>query len=105
MMNSSWLRIPAHLGVALGLLLVVGMVPAAQAADDAGREFFENRIRPVLIEHCYECHNSHTKTEGGLALDCREGLLDGGNSGVAVMPGKPAESLLLRAISHQKGSP
>ncbi len=45
------------------------------------RAFFEERIRPVLVEHCYVCHNSHVNAEAGLVLDCREGLRRGGNSG------------------------
>ncbi|MEO8270942.1 MAG: DUF1549 domain-containing protein, partial [Aureliella sp.] len=50
-----------------------------QASDE--RAFFEERIRPVLVEHCYACHNSHDHAEAGLVLDCREGLRRGGNSG------------------------
>ncbi len=104
MKNSSRLGISRRVLPAAGWLLLCGVLPVA-AADDAGREFFEKRIRPVLVESCYECHNSHTKTEGGLALDCRDGLLEGGNSGAAIKPGAPDESLLVRALRHQKGSP
>ena len=56
-------------------------------------DFFEQRIRPVLIERCYECHNSTDAAEGGLKLDFRQGLLSGGDSGPAVVPGKPSASL------------
>ncbi|HEV7221502.1 MAG TPA: c-type cytochrome domain-containing protein [Pirellulales bacterium] len=76
------------------------MAQAGRAADEAGIEFFEKRIRPVLVERCYECHNSRDKREGGLALDHREGLLQGGDSGEAVVAGKPDESLLISAIDH-----
>ncbi|HVW39012.1 MAG TPA: DUF1549 domain-containing protein, partial [Pirellulales bacterium] len=79
--------------------LFAAITPAA-AADDAEIEFFEKRIRPVLVERCYECHNSGDKTEGGLTVDFRGGLLEGGDSGAAVVPGKPEESLLLAAIRH-----
>ena len=63
-------------------------------------DFFEKRIRPVLIEHCYQCHNSSDRDDGSLALDSRAGLLDGGDSGPAVVPGKPKKSLLISAIRH-----
>jgi hypothetical protein len=64
-------------------------------------EFFEKKIRPVLVQHCYECHGSKLKKpKGGLVLDNREGLRRGGRSGPAVVPGRPQESLLLQAISH-----
>ncbi len=74
---------------------------AVQAADDEDREFFEKRIRPVLVERCYECHNSRDNAEGDLALDHRTAMLAGGDSGEAVVPGKPDESLLIQAIRHE----
>ncbi|MCA9246968.1 MAG: PSD1 domain-containing protein [Planctomycetales bacterium] len=70
------------------------------AADQRQREFFENRIRPVLVDQCYECHNSHGRRDGGLSLDHREAALQGGERGPAVVPGNPAGSLLLGAIRH-----
>ena len=58
------------------------------AADIA---FFESRIRPKLIKHCYECHSTASaEAKGGLLLDSRDGLLKGGESGAVVVPGKPA---------------
>ncbi|HZE95567.1 MAG TPA: c-type cytochrome domain-containing protein, partial [Planctomycetota bacterium] len=68
-------------------------------ADD--REFFESRIRPVLAQECYPCHATATKKKGGLALDFRGGLLKGGSSGPALVPGKPGESLLLKTLRHE----
>lgn len=63
--------------------------------------FFENRIRPVLFQHCYECHSESTGTsESGLLVDTREGLRQGGDRGPAVVEGKPDASLLLVAMSH-----
>ena len=62
-------------------------------------EFFEKKIRPVFVAECYECHGGK-KQKGGLALDSREGLRDGGESGAAIVPGKPEESLLIRSITH-----
>ena len=74
--------------------------PLAHAADDAaGLAFFEAKIRPVLVKECYSCHSAEAaKLKGGLRLDSREVLLKGGDTGPAVVPGKPAESLLLKAL-------
>lgn len=65
-------------------------------------EFFENRIRPVLAQECYECHNSNGKAKGGLVLDHRAKLLEGGEHGAVVVPFKPEESLLIQAIRHDE---
>lgn len=74
---------------------------ASAAADDDGLAFFESKIRPVLIEHCYECHSLESgKSKGGLQLDTKDGIRTGGETGPAVVPGDPAKSLLLTAISH-----
>ena len=72
------------------------------AADEQNQfEFFEKRIRPVLIQSCYECHSSQAdEPGGGLRLDSRAGVLAGGESGVIVVPGKPAESLLISALHY-----
>lgn len=72
------------------------------AADDAGNlAFFESKIRPILVESCYECHSVESgKAKGGLRLDDREAVLRGGDSGPALVPGKPDKSLLLAAIRH-----
>lgn len=70
-------------------------------SDDAGTEFFEKSIRPVLVEHCYECHSSATDAiKGGLWLDSRRGLLDGGDSGPAIDLKNPSGSLLIAALKH-----
>ncbi len=66
-------------------------------------EFFESRIRPVLAENCYECHNSVNKSEAGLALDYRDALLAGSDEGAVIVAGKPEESVLIWAIRHQDG--
>ncbi|MEC5126204.1 DUF1553 domain-containing protein [Verrucomicrobiales bacterium BCK34] len=74
-----------------------------QAADHTaeGIEFFEAKIRPVLAQECYECHNSRDKAKGGLVLDFRDGLLEGGDLGPTVIPGKPDESILMEALRHE----
>ncbi|MDB6174631.1 MAG: Planctomycete cytochrome [Chthoniobacteraceae bacterium] len=63
--------------------------------------FFENKIRPVLVERCYECHSVKAeKIKGGLLLDSRAGLLKGGDTGAAITPGDPSASLLIGAVRH-----
>ena len=85
--------------------LALSMLAAARviAADDpAGIAFFEQKIRPVLAENCYECHSAKAKKlKGGLYLDSKAGWEKGGDSGKAVIiPGKTEESLLLRTVLH-----
>ena len=65
-------------------------------------EFFEAKIRPVLAQECYECHRTEGKQKGGLILDHREALLEGGDSGPALRPGDSEGSLLLRAMRHEE---
>ena len=62
-------------------------------------ELFERQIRPLLIEHCLKCHGPE-KQEGGLNLATREALMKGGDSGAAVISGKPTESLLIQAVEY-----
>jgi len=66
-------------------------------------QFFEQKIRPLLSEHCYECHSAQAKkVKGGLLLDTRKGWESGGDSGQpAITPGKPDESLLIQAVRHE----
>ncbi|HEX4588968.1 MAG TPA: PSD1 and planctomycete cytochrome C domain-containing protein, partial [Gemmataceae bacterium] len=76
------------------------LIPAGTAhAADPGVEFFEAKIRPVLVDNCYQCHSTTAKKQkGGLHLDTRDAMRAGGDNGPAVTPGKPAESLLLKAV-------
>lgn len=68
-------------------------------------DFFEKKIRPVLIQHCYECHSADSKNlKGSLLVDSKQGLLDGGDSGTALVPGKPDESLLLETMKYGEES-
>ena len=77
-------------------------VAANAFADDAGHEFFEEKIRPVLIEHCYRCHSSETdEPAGGLLLDTKEGIRAGGETGPAIVPNDVNESLLISAIGYE----
>ena len=68
-----------------------------QAADF---RFFEQEVRPLLVEHCYACHSAGEKIKGGLALDSKPGWQKGGDSGPALVPGNPDGSLLIKAVSH-----
>ena len=70
-------------------------------AQETGVDFFEKKIRPILVQHCYSCHSKQAnKQRGGLLLDSRDGLLEGGDGGPAIVPGKPADSLLIKAVKH-----
>ena len=70
--------------------------------DREGLEFFENRIRPVLVERCYKCHSQQFETQrGNLRLDSRAGWLKGGQRGKSIVPGEPEKSPLIRAIRWQ----
>ena len=72
------------------------------AASQEGIEFFETHIRPVLVTKCYECHSGKSKKiRGGLRLDTAERMRAGGESGPAVVPNKPDESLLVSALRYQ----
>jgi hypothetical protein len=82
------------------VLAIMLALPAAAAWADAGNEFFESKVRPLLIEHCYECHSGE-KTKGGLALDTKAGWEKGGDSGPAILPGTPDASLLIKAVRYQ----
>lgn len=78
-------------------LACVQSLPAAENFD-----FFESKIRPVLVKHCYECHSQeYGQSKGGLVLDSQAGLLRGGDSGPAIVAGKSAESLLIEAVKYE----
>ncbi|HAB17998.1 MAG TPA: hypothetical protein DCE44_16305 [Verrucomicrobiales bacterium] len=71
----------------------------ASTLEPAQVEFFESKVRPILVEHCYECHSERAeKVKGGLLLDTREGLLKGGTAGVVLVPGHPDDSLLIQVL-------
>src|SRR4051812_41155324 len=93
----------------LAIAAVLAFASCASAADpvpDAKKvEFFETKIRPVLVEQCYKCHSEEAakekKLKGGLTLDTRDGTRKGGDTGAAVVPGSPEKSLLIRAIRYK----
>ncbi len=73
-------------------------IAAEARADDA---LFENKIRPILVEHCYECHSADKKQKGNLLLDTAAATLKGGDTGPAVVPGDSIKSLLLTAVKWE----
>jgi hypothetical protein len=78
-------------------------VTSANAATDIAPEdvaFFESKVRPLLIDRCYDCHSGE-RTKGGLSLDTRMGWEKGGDSGRAIDPGNPVDSLLIKAVRYQ----
>ncbi|MAD79755.1 MAG: hypothetical protein CMJ50_02765 [Planctomycetaceae bacterium] len=88
----------------VGTFLLIGPVSTTRSAepDAKGIEFFEKKIRPVLVKHCYECHSATSKEiEGELLLDTREATRKGGESGHAVVPGNLKESLLINALRFE----
>lgn len=75
------------------------MLLVAEASEDGN--FFEKRVRPVLVGNCFNCHSGEAKKlKGNLFVDSRQGLLEGGDSGAAIVPGKPEVSRLIGAIEY-----
>src|SRR5262245_23398119 len=94
------------LAAALLVPLAVSTARAADPVPDAKKvEFFETKIRPVLVEQCYKCHSEEAakqnKLKGGLKLDTKAGLLKGGDTGTAMVPGKADASLLLKTLRYE----
>jgi hypothetical protein len=94
-----------YFGCFLFAALLLGFGPQSRAADvpkesAAGIEYFEKHVRPLLVEQCYKCHSDVHKKKAGLLMTTRAGLLTGGDSGPALVPGKAAQSLLIKAVKH-----
>ena len=78
-------------------------VGAVTTKADDKTDFFEKRIRPVLVEHCYECHAEQAEViQAGLRLDRRDTMMRGGDSGAAIVPGDPNGSLLVKALRYEE---
>lgn len=87
--------------VPLRALFLTFATSLSAAGPDEGVSFFEARVRPLLVKHCYECHSIESgKQKGGLLLDRREGWQTGGDAGPALVPGQPAKSLLLHSLRY-----
>jgi hypothetical protein len=90
--SSSWC-------LTLATIITLAIAGSLDASADDSEQFFESKIRPLLIEKCLECHNAE-KQSGGLRLDSRDNILKGGDSGAAMIPGDPAASRLIQAIRY-----
>lgn len=105
MWNASRFTRPFWLSVPVGLFLSVIVMGADDSGEVRGVRFFEEKIRPVLVTRCYGCHSekarSTNRLKGKLFLDTREGIRAGGESGPAVVPGKPGDSLLIGALRYE----
>ncbi len=90
-------------------ILTLLCAASVNADDKASIEFFEAKIRPVLVKHCYACHSADAakngKLKAALQLDTRDGVLKGGESGVIFVTGKPAESSLIKSLKHASDAP
>ena len=84
----------------LAASMLVAHYGLIHAGEDEAVAYFEKHVRPLLVDHCYECHSESEKIKGGLRLDSRQGWISGGDSGKAIEPGKPEKSLLLEAIAY-----
>ena len=94
------MRLSHFIGIGFAWVTIFS-VRAEEKLDPAGVDFFENKVRPLLAEHCYDCHSQRSdKVKGGLYLDSRDGLLLGGESGPAIVPGAPEKSLLIKAVRY-----
>ncbi|MDX1926116.1 MAG: DUF1553 domain-containing protein [Pirellulaceae bacterium] len=99
------MRLFLFVGLVLALIIAgIAQSTAAQEPTETAQqlEFFEAKIRPVLVQHCYECHSSDSKSiKGGLLLDTRAATRKGGDSGPAVVANNVADSLLISALKHE----
>src|SRR5437868_14751325 len=87
-----------HRTLRIGTLVIVfGFANSARAADPDPAAFFESKIRPLLVDQCFKCHGEK-KQKGELRLDSRDSMLAGGDQGPALVPGKPPESLIIKAV-------
>ncbi len=94
----SFLGLCKHLSIGVFMAL---MVFSLKADNADGVAFFEQHIRPVLVNSCYECHSDQAgESKGGLKLDARPAMELGGQSGPVLVKGKPTESLLIQAMRH-----
>jgi len=85
-----------------GPILAAESRPAAASVSPQAVDFFEKKIRPILVERCFECHSSERgKIKGSLVLDTAEGLRKGGDGGTVITPGEPDKSRLIQAVRYK----
>ena len=92
-----------RLGVSFALVslsLSAFFTPTLFAQDVAGVDFFEKKVRPILVERCYDCHSVEKNVKGGLLLDTAEGWRKGGDTGPAIVPGDVEKSLLITGVRY-----
>ena len=96
-----WIHLNAGWGgVAVLSLAALTSFSAVPTPQDIA--FFEKKVRPLLVEHCYKCHSSDAeRIKGGLFLDSQAGWMNGGDSGEALLPGQPDKSLLIEAVRYE----
>ncbi|MCA9050925.1 MAG: hypothetical protein KDA89_19445, partial [Planctomycetaceae bacterium] len=88
--------VPAVVAFSFGAVSLAAEEPSPETV-----EFFERRVRPLLVEHCYQCHSEQAKTvHGGLRLDSADSLTRGGDSGPVVTPSEPMQSLLTETLRY-----
>src|ERR1700732_3987413 len=90
------------------LVLAGWLVGTPAPAGDAKKklspqvvQFFETKVRPVLVEHCFKCHGDVKKPKADLRVDSLDALLTGGDQGPALVLGQPEKSLLIKAITYE----
>ncbi len=101
-MNKHLVRTAAPAAVSVLLVLRAWLTASAAEPEPAGIDFFEQKVRPVFVDHCYKCHSPETEKgpKGGLLLTTRDGMLKGGDTGPAIVPGNPEQSLLVKAVRY-----
>jgi hypothetical protein len=101
MQNAKLIKRLALAGLLFNFSFLILHCSFAAEPTAAQLEFFENEVRPVLSKHCYKCHSVNAeKVKGGLLLDSREATRRGGDTGPAVVPGHPEQSLLIQAVRY-----
>jgi mono/diheme cytochrome c family protein len=101
-MNRAGIAAALALAAAVSVPRLAAAVTTSPAISSQDLQFFESKIRPVLADRCYKCHSRDAdKIKGGLMLDTREGMIHGGDTGPALTPGKPEDSLIVDAISYK----
>jgi cytochrome c553 len=89
------------LALSIGAVSLLAPALRADVPNPAAAQFFENKVRPILVKSCYPCHSSDApKLKGGLSVESRESLLKGGENGPAMVPGNPDASMLIKAIRY-----
>src|ERR1700684_1065627 len=97
-MNTTTFRQRLVVAALAALVPLVTPLVAAAADEAALVEFFEKKVRPILVSNCYNCHSANTNAKGGLRVDDRNGMIEGGGRGPAVVVGQPEKSLLMQAV-------